>query len=117
MALRFFSFSSVMLIDLLHCCIHCVCFSLNLHIFFSRLLKCNNQFEHIVETDYINYLFLKQAKILCFSFYLLSFFLYKTGEQAGRTGPMCVCGGGLIGTSETEEVAGKVIESLSERAS
>jgi hypothetical protein len=32
------------------------------------------------------YLYLKLAKMLCFSFYLLWFFFYKIGEQEGRTG-------------------------------
>jgi hypothetical protein len=33
-----------------------------------------------------NYLYLKQAKMSCFSFYLFSFFFYKTVEQEGLTG-------------------------------
>jgi hypothetical protein len=33
-----------------------------------------------------NYLYLKLAKISCFSFYLLSVFFYKIGEQDSRTG-------------------------------
>jgi hypothetical protein len=35
-----------------------------------------------------NYLYLKQAKMPCFSFYLFSFFFYKIREQQeGRTSP------------------------------
>jgi hypothetical protein len=34
-----------------------------------------------------SYLYLKQAKISCFSFYLFSFFFYKIGEQDGKTCP------------------------------
>jgi hypothetical protein len=39
------------------------------------------------------YHYLKQAKVLCFSFNLLSFFLYRIIEQEGRTIP--AQGGGL----------------------
>jgi hypothetical protein len=33
-----------------------------------------------------SYFYLKLAKILCFSYYLLCFFFYKIGEQEDRTG-------------------------------
>jgi hypothetical protein len=33
------------------------------------------------------YLYLKQAKMPCFSFYLFPFFFYKIGKQEGGTGP------------------------------
>jgi hypothetical protein len=39
-----------------------------------------------------NSLYLSQAKMSCFSFYLFSFFFYKIREQESRTGP--VQGGG-----------------------
>jgi hypothetical protein len=41
-----------------------------------------------------SYLYLKLAKTSCFSFYLLSFFFYKIGEQEGKIG----CRGGRVGT-------------------
>jgi hypothetical protein len=34
-----------------------------------------------------SYLYLKQAKMSCFSFYPFSFFMYIIGEQEGRTSP------------------------------
>jgi hypothetical protein len=34
-----------------------------------------------------SYLYLKQVKMSCFLFYLLSFLFYKIGEQEGRTSP------------------------------
>jgi hypothetical protein len=33
-----------------------------------------------------NYLYLKLAKMPCFSYYLLCFFFYKIEKQEGRTG-------------------------------
>jgi hypothetical protein len=33
-----------------------------------------------------SYLYLRQAKVHVFSFYILSFFFYKIGEQESRTG-------------------------------
>jgi hypothetical protein len=44
-----------------------------------------------------NYLYLKQAKMSCFSFSLFSFFFYKIGGQKGKTSPwrgMLPVGGG-----------------------
>jgi hypothetical protein len=45
-----------------------------------------------------SYLYLKLAKGQCFSsYYFLCFFLYKIGEQEGRTGSMGAgWGGGLV---------------------
>jgi hypothetical protein len=34
-----------------------------------------------------SYLYLKQAKMPCFSFYLFSFIFYKNGEQEGKISP------------------------------
>jgi hypothetical protein len=34
-----------------------------------------------------SYLYLKQAKMSCFSFYLFSFIFYKIGDQEGETSP------------------------------
>jgi hypothetical protein len=39
------------------------------------------------ETSLFSYLFLKQAKMPGFSFYLFSFFIYKIEEQEGETTP------------------------------
>jgi hypothetical protein len=36
-----------------------------------------------------SYLYLKLAEVSCFSYYLLYFFFYKIGEQAGGTGSAC----------------------------
>jgi hypothetical protein len=41
-----------------------------------------------------SYLYLKLAKMPCFSFYLLCFSFYKIGEQEGRTGSSQRWGGG-----------------------
>jgi hypothetical protein len=40
-----------------------------------------------------SYLYLRQAKMSCVSFYLFSFSFYKIGEQKGRTGPEGDSGG------------------------
>jgi hypothetical protein len=48
-----------------------------------------------------SYLYLRLAKTSCFSFYRLSFFFFKIGEQEGGTG----FGGGTAGRGK---VAGKV---------
>jgi hypothetical protein len=39
-----------------------------------------------------SYLNLKVAKMICFSFYLICFYLNKIGEQEGRTGSAWRCG-------------------------
>jgi hypothetical protein len=39
------------------------------------------------ENSLYSYLYLKQAKMSCFSLYLVSFFSYKIGEQEGITSP------------------------------
>jgi hypothetical protein len=51
-----------------------------------------------------SYLYLKQAKMSCFSFYPFSFFMYIIGEQEGRTSP---AQGWKAGTSGKGEVLGK----------
>jgi hypothetical protein len=51
-----------------------------------------------------SYLFLKLAKTLYFSFYLLSFFFFKFGEQEGRTGP---AGGGGLAPVGAGKIVGK----------
>jgi hypothetical protein len=40
-----------------------------------------------------SYLYLKLAKMLCLSHYLLCFIFNKIGEQVGRTGSACKQGG------------------------
>jgi hypothetical protein len=50
-----------------------------------------------------SYLYLKLAKISCFSYYLLWFFFYKVGEQERGAGS--ALGGG--GTGGKGEVVGK----------
>jgi hypothetical protein len=42
--------------------------------------------ETTQEISLQNYLYLKLAKMLCFSYYLPWFFFNKIGEQEGRTG-------------------------------
>jgi hypothetical protein len=57
-------------------------------------------------TSLCSSLYLKLAKMSCFSFYLLCFFLYKIREQEGGTGS--TWGGGLGGgTGGMEDVVGK----------
>jgi hypothetical protein len=51
-----------------------------------------------------SHLYLKQAKMSCFSFYLFSFFFFKIREQEGRIGP---AQRGRAGTSRKKEVARK----------
>jgi hypothetical protein len=41
-----------------------------------------------------SHLYLKLAKMLCFSYYILYIFFYKIGEQEGDTGS--ACGGGKV---------------------
>jgi hypothetical protein len=50
-----------------------------------------------------NYLNLKLAKMLCFSYYLLCFFFNKIGEQEGRTGSAQRWGSGG-GTGEVAQI-------------
>jgi hypothetical protein len=61
-----------------------------------------------------NYLYLKQAKASCISFYLVPFFFYKIGEQKGRKGPVggggqrvAVVGGGGSGEKGQGKGVGK----------
>jgi hypothetical protein len=42
--------------------------------------------EAMVRISLYSYLYLKLAKMLCFSYYLLCFLFNKIGEQEGRTG-------------------------------
>jgi hypothetical protein len=51
-----------------------------------------------------SYLYLKQAKMSCFSAYLFSSFFCKIGEHEGRTGPPQV---GWVDTSGRGEVLKK----------
>jgi hypothetical protein len=45
--------------------------------------------------SHCSYLYLKQAKISCFSFYLFSFSSYETREQDGEISPAQGEGGGV----------------------
>jgi hypothetical protein len=54
-----------------------------------------------------SYLYLKLAKMPCFSFYVLWFFFYKIKEQEGRTGSARVGWG--VDTSGSGEVPGRGI--------
>jgi hypothetical protein len=47
-----------------------------------------------------SYLYLKLAKMPCFSFYLLCFFFYKFGKQEGGTGSGWGVGVGISGKGE-----------------
>jgi hypothetical protein len=50
-----------------------------------------------------SYVYLKQARISCFSFYFLSFFFYKIGQQESRTGPAQGVGLALVGRSREKD--------------
>jgi hypothetical protein len=43
---------------------------------------------NITRNSLCNYLYLKQAKMSCFSFYHFSFLFYKIGEVEGRINPL-----------------------------
>jgi hypothetical protein len=57
------------------------------------LHKC---MEAMLGISLYSYLYLKLAKMLCLSYYLLRFLFNKMGEEEGRTGSSRKSGGGKV---------------------
>jgi hypothetical protein len=60
--------------------------------------------EAMLGISLYSYLYLKLAKTLCFSYYLLYFLFNKIGEKEGKTGSGWKQGGGWGGGGGTNNV-------------